>query len=898
MATNPLSYTGYDYDTLVQHITNIVAADSRFDNFRESAIAQTLIEIFAGCVDLVTSNLERRAEECFFDTAKLKSSIILLAKSLGYVVTRPIPAQAKLKIKMSGDMTGFGITSGDKLELPIWTSFTYDNESFLLKDSYTYTFTSADVNSISADGSDFEKYLTVDDDGDYIYVIQGEQKTVIIEGINNSQLGETFQLYKIEDTTFSNKYGSEDYDTPITSVKIGATSADATEYTIDRRSLINWESIQNSQLGNVNNICLLRSTPDENVELVFGDATYAALGASTSGTGASTTYDNIYIDYLSTNGKSSNRSGVINETLESDVTVTVNGTDITSNVDFLFSSNLTNGADMESIESIKLNAPNIYYSLDRLVTKNDYQTYLKSLTSPVNIRQALAWGEQEEFVTNDYEPIKKLFNIVFFCCLGSLYNVDTSPYSVRSMSNKLLDSLLDVDYDENGVPDQSYFNVYTKQDAVQQIKSYSTSGSYYTIIGDSDTTIDIDTFTQSYSATDINVYYGSDYYLTATSKLTTINGIDISGATSESDIATALKAELSAIVDERGTAGTNANYNQLAFENIDVQWDTTNERFVISGTQDDPCNIKYMYDNDGMLLDMGNMHLRMSTKNNVVSNEVVISDDITDTVDLLDTRSIITTKNIYVSPIIHNFNLAGKIYVKNLVDKNSLHTTIKDAIYSWLNTNVGFNSNIYISDIIDIVMGYSNVVNADIYFQPVSYTGTTSAGTYFDVDSETAWDKPIYADELAATDIPNVFSTQLSDYLTSGGNIEVDTETVTSTFTYNSTTLVNDVVTWANHITERTFFTQLVKNIYDNLSDSYEQPFRDSVDFVNVISKIHKDLSYIIKYNMLDTWGNIATETKQVTTNGVTTNEFYRGGYTMGNEIVKFNINTTMEYRT
>lgn len=897
MANNPLSYTGYTFDSIKSQVNSILAADSTFDNFRESAIAQTIIEIFAACVDLVNYNLERKFNECFFDTAKLKSSIILLAKSLGYVITRPVPAEAKMKIKLTGDMTGYGITSGDKLEIPIWSSFTYDSTSFLLKDTFTYTFTSADVNSISADGADYSKTITVDDDSNDVYIVQGEQKTVIIEGINNSQLGETFQIYKIEDSTFSNKYGSEDYDTAITSVKIGSTSAAATTYSIDRRSLINWESIQNSQLGNTNNVCVIRTTPDENIELLFGDATYASLGASTSGSGASTSYDNIYIDYLSTEGKAANRTGLINETLNSDITVSVDGTDITNSVEFLFASNLTGGADMESIENIKLNAPNIYYSLDRLITKTDYKTYLKSLTTPVNIKQALAWGEQEEFVTNDYQPIKKLFNIVFFSCLGSLYNLDTSPYSVRSTANKLLDSMLDIDYDENGIQDQSYFNVYTKQDSVQQIKSYSTSGSYYTIYGDSDTSIDVTSFVQSYSATNIELRYGSDYYLTGITKFETLDALDISGATNEDDIAQALEARLSAVVDERGTTGTNSNYNLPAFDGIDVEWDSVNSRFVISGDQNDACHIDYLFDYDGMLVDMGNINFRNSTKNNIINNTKVISDKITDTIDKLNTRSIITTKNVYVSPIIHNFNIAGKIYIKKLADKNTLHTTIKNAIYTWLDTNVGFNDDIYISNIIDIIKGYSNVVNTDVYFDPIAYTGPTGAGTYFDGDSETAWDKPIYASEMAANNIQTVFENQIADYLTSGGNIEVDTETVSSSFTYDSTTLVSDTVTWANHVTERTFFTQLVKNIYDNLSSGYEQPFRDSEDFIDVVSKIHKDLSYLIKYNMLDTWGNIAAETIPITINGVTTNQYYRGGYSMGNEIVKFNVTTSMEYR-
>ena len=77
---------------MYQQVSDKLNSDERFSNFRESSIAQTLVEIFAGTVDLVSFFLERRSEESFIDTARLRSSVILLARSLGYVTQRPVPA--------------------------------------------------------------------------------------------------------------------------------------------------------------------------------------------------------------------------------------------------------------------------------------------------------------------------------------------------------------------------------------------------------------------------------------------------------------------------------------------------------------------------------------------------------------------------------------------------------------------------------------------------------------------------------------------------------------------------------------------------------------------------------------------------------------------------------------
>ena len=132
MANNFLKYSNLTYDEIVQQIRDKLNSDPRFQNFRESAIAQLMVEIFAGTVDLVNFNIERSAEEGFMDTAKRKSSVILLARSLGYVVTRPIPANTSIKIKLKGDFRDL-ISSSDKLQIPAQSIFTYNGLKYLLK---------------------------------------------------------------------------------------------------------------------------------------------------------------------------------------------------------------------------------------------------------------------------------------------------------------------------------------------------------------------------------------------------------------------------------------------------------------------------------------------------------------------------------------------------------------------------------------------------------------------------------------------------------------------------------------------------------------------------------------------------------------------------------------------
>jgi hypothetical protein len=57
------------------------------------------------------------------------------------------------------------------------------------------------------------------------------------------------------------------------------------------------------------------------------------------------------------------------------------------------------------------------------------------------------------------------------------------------------------------------------------------------------------------------------------------------------------------------------------------------------------------------------------------------------------------------------------------------------------------------------------------------------------------------------------------------------------------------------------------------------------------MSDIRKDFLNIIGYNMLDTMGNIAPEYNA-------NNEYIKGGYSLGNEIVKIDSKLVFQYAT
>lgn len=493
MSQNPLNYTNLSYSEIKSDIISRMSQDSRFSNFTESQLYSVLMEIFAATTDFTNYYVERRAEESFLDTAKLRSSIINLSKMLGYVIRRPIPASTSIKITLK--TLPLGATAGQTINFDKFSPFTFNGLNFVLKDSLSYTLTQADINNFanpkyykvfeyySSEDKNayklFESQLIPDQYKTPITLIQAEFKTYTISN-SNTQTDQRFQTYKINDKEFSNLFGSEDFGFDIstsetdvaqnvTRVAVGADINSAfcnsmdefdakNEFIIDRRSFLNDFTIPlltASDSGKSVKYCVLKTNLDDTVELKFGDDIVSSIGAKG--------LNNIYVKYLATKGASGNAVGIIGKRIDSQASTFSNGFSPT-NMLFELRRNSVGGADIEEIDSIKINAPEIFYSLDRCVTPRDYINFLRTLTiSGKQIKNAIVWGEQEETRDNTYKiPNIKLFNVVLFCVLADMYTKTNGVYTgIEPTENIVLDT--------NNLND--YYSLMVLSDSVTPLKT-------------------------------------------------------------------------------------------------------------------------------------------------------------------------------------------------------------------------------------------------------------------------------------------------------------------------------------------------------------------------------------------------------------------------------------------
>jgi hypothetical protein len=449
LESNFLNYANLSYGELKQDIISRMAQDPRFSNFTESQLYSVLVEIFAATTDFTNYYIGRRAEESFLDSAKLRSSVIMLSKMLGYIVQRPIPATTSIQIKIKTK----GVGGSPVLTIPRGTVFTFNGLNFVLKNSITYTLSQTDINNFATNPNyyillEFSDKTNVgvlkpteqlsDDQKEPIYLIQGDMVTYDLAPSDNDQLNTRYQTYKISDKTFSNLFGSEDYGYDISTGDIDVTSNftrvgvheniigafansssqtdfnNSGEFYIDRRSFLNeatYDGLSARNSGASSKYCVVRTTMDDSVEVLFADDNIGKIGPKNN--------QHLFVKYLSTKGASANQIGVAGKLIYSQSTSF--GSFNSSDIEFYLRKNITGGSDIETIESMKVNAPGIFYSLDRCVSSKDYVNYLKTLTSPINVKNAIAWGEQEE-TADKIIPNIKMFNVVLFSILGSMYH--------------------------------------------------------------------------------------------------------------------------------------------------------------------------------------------------------------------------------------------------------------------------------------------------------------------------------------------------------------------------------------------------------------------------------------------------------------------------------------------
>jgi hypothetical protein len=382
MASNKLEVSELDFDLIKSNLKTFLQNQSEFQDYNfEGSGFSILLDLLAYNTHYLGFNANMLANEMYLDSADIRKNIVSLAKMLGYTPTSPKAPTASIDILVNN-------ASGTSITMAKGTTFTTTVDGttyqFLTNASHTITPSSGVYNFSSIpiyEGTLVTyKYTKNTSDPDQRFIIPNNR-----------------------------------VDTSTLKVQIQNSASDTTTATYTKASGF-------TSLDNTSKVYFLQEGEEGKFEVYFGDGVI----------GKSLDDGNIVIlEYIVTNKTEAN--GASSFTLSG----SVGGfTDVTITT----VSSAQGGAEPQTKESIRFNAPLQYARQDRAVTTSDYETLVQELYP--NAQSVSAWGGED-----DETPVYGVVKIAIKAASGSTLTNATKEsiktqlqkYNVASVRPEIVD---------------------------------------------------------------------------------------------------------------------------------------------------------------------------------------------------------------------------------------------------------------------------------------------------------------------------------------------------------------------------------------------------------------------------------------------------------------------------
>jgi len=343
MATK-LDISQLDFDGIKDNLKTFLSQQDEFVDYDfQGSGMNILLDVLAYNTHYLGYNANMLANEMYLDSADQRSSVVSLAKQVGYTPKSAVSSTATIDVVVNNG-------SGSSITMSRGTKFT------TTVDGTNYSFVNnADVSISPIDG--VYKFSNLD----------------IYEG--------TYLNYKYTANTTDTDQRfiipNDNVDTTTLTVKVQESSSDSTTNTYTLATGI-------TALDSTSKVYFLQEVENGRFEVYFGDG---VLGEAIADGNI------VILDYITCNRDESN--GATSFTLSG----TVGGF---SNVTITTVGNAANGSGPESIKSIKYNAPRDYTAQDRAVTAEDYKVLVKSLYA--NAQSVQVYGGEDAAVP-DYGKV-------------------------------------------------------------------------------------------------------------------------------------------------------------------------------------------------------------------------------------------------------------------------------------------------------------------------------------------------------------------------------------------------------------------------------------------------------------------------------------------------------------
>ena len=332
-----LNVTELDFDNIKSNLKTFMRNQDEFTDYDfEGSGINALLDVLAYNTHYLAMNVNMAANEMFLDTASVRASVVSHAKTLGYTPNSARASSGTVNVTLN---------------------------------TFPSTLTTATIPRDTV-------FTSTVDDVSYQFRTLADYQTTVANGIlsfSNIPIHEGTMVknrYTVDTKNVEQKFKLTNQNADTTSLKVQVFSdASATAFTTYTLAT------DITKAGSTSNVYFLQECDDGQFEIYFGDG---IVGRALSDNNV------VVMEYLVTN------KAIANGAKNFQTTATISGvTDITTATVSVASG----GAERESIQSIKLNAPLDYAAQGRAVTPEDYKTIIPKVYA--NTKSVQVWGGED-----------------------------------------------------------------------------------------------------------------------------------------------------------------------------------------------------------------------------------------------------------------------------------------------------------------------------------------------------------------------------------------------------------------------------------------------------------------------------------------------------------------------
>lgn len=509
-AFDEINFTAYDYDAVKQSLIDYLKLNypENFNDYHEASLMIALAEMFAYISEQISYRVDMSVHEVLLPTAQRKQSILALAKLISYTASRNLPLRGLVKITSISTSEEVRDSQGNTLTNRVirWN----DANNSLWKEQFLAVINKVMTQPFGSPYKSFQIDDTIFQQYEFMNVLETEVDRATfrngvlrfksaINGIDldfelvpaDIDASGVFERSPNPNAYFTFLYGDDGYgdnsDTTGFMMYLKQGTLSKLNYTfdsaqpnrvlnvdvanvndvdvwvqqIDAQGVITaeWEAVQNVAGQNLafNGVKSttkyeIETLEDDKIRIIFGDGDFAQIPTGSF---------NIWVR-SSASGSVQMPKNQISEKAVTFLYTSKLGKQESCTVTYSLTAALQNSAQSEDIEHIRSVAPSVYYTQNRMVNGQDYNSFFlkdPSILRLKSVNRTFA-GQPKYIEWNDpsgsYQNVK-----VFGNDLRMYYNVGVATQISSISSRSMIDEVLEPALSSSGIANLLTYAFYT-----------------------------------------------------------------------------------------------------------------------------------------------------------------------------------------------------------------------------------------------------------------------------------------------------------------------------------------------------------------------------------------------------------------------------------------------------